>query len=42
MVKMTKKQWQEYYGVDDEPMARIEACLTIFNGKIVAIKDLYF
>ena len=34
---MNKKEWQRFYGFDDEDMARIEMILNIFNGKIISV-----
>lgn len=34
---MTKKEWQDFHGFDDEDMDRIDALVKIFNGKIISI-----
>jgi hypothetical protein len=36
---MTKSEWQQHFGFDDAEMELISACLKIFNGSIVSVKE---
>ena len=37
---MTKKEWQEFYKIDDQDMSLISAIIKEFNGSIVSIKEI--
>jgi hypothetical protein len=37
---MTKKEWQQHNGFTDQEMDQIAACLKIFNGTIISIKEI--
>lgn len=38
MGRVTKKEWQEYYGCTDDEMKTLEYIIATFNGKITKVK----
>jgi hypothetical protein len=36
---MTRSEFQKYWGFSDDEMAKIEACIKVFNGTILRIYD---